>query len=111
MVDEVVVTEVCHEGESALYVPHGSQRAAGFLLASLAGAACLLLNLPLIALSILALLCIGGAQAGIWSVFDYRVPRAVLGASVPSDIRPCHVVHGANLAACCGELSIRDTRQ
>jgi hypothetical protein len=96
LVDEVVVTEVCHEGESTLYMPHGGQRAAGFLLAALAGAACLLLDLPLIALSILALLSIAAAQTGIWSVFAYRVPSAVLGALVPSDFDPSLGVHGAN---------------
>jgi hypothetical protein len=106
LVDEVVVTEVCHEGESTRNAHKRGCRIerASFLLICLSYGALYLPDLPLVASCGLCLVSIAASLVGIWSIFAYRKPFcAIRGASVPSEFRPCHVVHGANLAARRGE--------
>lgn len=107
LVGEVVVTEVCHEGESTRHARARRSRTerVSFLLIFLSGGALYLPDLPLVASCGLCLVSIAASLVGIWSVFAYRKPFcAIRGASVPSEFRPCHVVHGANLAARRGEI-------
>jgi len=93
-----VVTEVCHEGESTRHARARRSRTerVSVLLMCLSGGALYLPDLPLVASCVLCLVSIAASLAGIWSVFAYRVPCAVLGASVPSDFDPSLGVHGAN---------------
>jgi len=105
LVGEVVVTEVCHEGESTHHLRRQRKRtrqAVGILLITLAAAACGLVDLPLIAAYVLCGMCISASLVGFWLLAAYqRSPSfsAIPGASVPSEVRPCHVVHGATFAS------------
>jgi hypothetical protein len=99
LVGEVVVAEVCHEGESTRHPRARRSRTerVSFLLIFLSGGALYLPGLPLVASCGLCLVSIAASLVGIWYVFAYRKPfRAIHGASVPSDFDPSVGVHGAN---------------
>jgi len=99
MLGGVVVTEVCHEGESTRHARARRSRTerVSILLICLSGGALYLHDLPLAATYVLCLISIAASLTGIWSVFVYRKPVcAIHGASVPSDFDPSLGVHGAN---------------
>lgn len=109
LVGGVVVTEVCHEGESARHARARRSRTerVSILLTFLSGVALYLPDLPLVASCVLCLVSIAASLTGIWSLFAYRMPFfAIHGASVPSDFDPSLGVHGANSTECAADKHV-----